>query len=97
VRQGGSAEPSLQLGGEPNRTQSSHQGEAAKQLLGSTEANLKKIAGQQLTSNQQETVTQIRQFVDQSKAAVAAGDLERARTLAWKAELLSEDLVKPPK
>jgi hypothetical protein len=97
VRQGGSSEPSLQLGAGPNSTQASRQRDAANQLLGSTEANLKKIAGQQLSSNQQETVTQIRQFVDQSKAAVAAGDLERARTLAWKAELLSEDLVKPQK
>jgi len=42
-------------------------------------------------------VTQIRQFMAQSKAAVADGDMERARTLAWKAETLSEDLVNPPK
>jgi hypothetical protein len=42
-------------------------------------------------------VNQIRQFMEQSKAAVEAGDLERARTLAWKAQLLSDELVKPPK
>jgi hypothetical protein len=40
-------------------------------------------------------VTQIHQFMDQSKTAVKDGDLERARTLAWKAQLLSEELVKP--
>ena len=33
--------------------------------------------------------------MEQSKAAVGGGDLERARTLAWKAQLLSEELVKP--
>ena len=52
VRHGGSAEPSIQLGGGPNNAQASHQRDAANQLLGSTEANLKKIAGQQLSSNQ---------------------------------------------
>jgi hypothetical protein len=65
-------------------------------MLALTEGNLKKIAGQQLTTTQQDTVSQIRQFVDQSKAALVAGDSERAQTLAWKAKLLSEDLVKPP-
>ncbi len=66
-------------------------------MLETTQANLKKIAGQQLSSNQQDMVNQIRQFMDQSKAAVDAGDLDRARTLAWKAQLLSEELVKPEK
>jgi hypothetical protein len=35
--------------------------------------------------------------MEQSKAAMSQGDLERARTLAWKAQLLSDDLVKPEK
>lgn len=63
-------------------------------MLGTTDANLKKISGRQLSPSQQDMVTQIRQFMDQSKHAVAAGDLERARTLAWKAQLLSEELLK---
>jgi hypothetical protein len=63
----------------------------------SADANLKKIAGRQLDSNQQDMVTQIRQFMSQAKEAIDAGDLERARTLAWKAQLLSEELVKPEK
>jgi len=67
------------------------------QLRGATEANLKRIAGQQLNSGQQDTVAQIRQFMDQSKTAVESGDLDRARTLAWKAELLSEELAKAQK
>lgn len=66
-------------------------------MLGMTETNLKKVAGQQLSTTQQDSVTQIREFMEQSKAALAAGDMDRARTLAWKAKLLSEDLAKPQK
>ena len=66
-------------------------------MLESADANLKKIAGRQLSSNQQDLVNQIRQFMGQSKTSSEAGDLERARTLAWKAKLLSEELVKPEK
>jgi outer membrane biosynthesis protein TonB len=95
VRQGGTSEPSIQLGGGAGDA-TSHQRDTANQMLAATEANLSKIAGQQLNSNQLDMVNQIRQFIKQSKAAVADGDLERARTLAWKAQLLSDELVKPP-
>jgi hypothetical protein len=95
VQQGGTSEPSIQLGGGAGST-TSPQRDTANQMLAATEANLKKISEQQLNSNQQDMVTQIRQFMQQSKAAVADGDLERARTLAWKAQLLSDELVKPP-
>jgi len=97
VRQGGTSEPSIQLAGGPPPGQTSTQRDTANQMLDATEANLKKIAGKPLTSNQQEMVNQTRQFIQQSKAAVEAGDLERARTLAWKAQVLSEELVKPEK
>ena len=97
VHQGGAIEPSIQLAGGAAAGQASDQKSAAIQLLGTTEENLKKISGRQLSSEQQDTVTQIQQFVKQSKAAAANGDSERARTLAWKAELLSEDLVNPQK
>jgi len=97
VRHGGTAEPSIQLAGGPSNSQASHQRDVVNQLRGATEANLKRIAGQQLNSGQQDTVAQIRQFMDQSKTAVESGDLDRARTLAWKAELLSEELAKAQK
>jgi hypothetical protein len=97
VRQGGIAEPSLQLAGGAPVDQKSHERDTVNQTLGSTEANLKKTAGHQLNANQQGMVNQTRQFMEQAKAAVEAGDLERARTLAWKAQLLSEELVKPEK
>jgi len=93
VRQGSTAEPSIQLvGGD-----ATSQHEAADQMLAATDANLKKIEGTQLSSSQKDMVTQIRQFMDQSKKATADGDTEQARTLAWKAKTLSEELVAPPK
>ncbi len=97
VRQGGTADPSIQLAGGPGTAQASSKKDEVNQLLGVTQENLKKIAAQPLNSNEQDTATQIRQFMDQSKAAIADGNLERARTLAWKAKTLSEDLVGPEK
>lgn len=96
VRHGGTSEPSIQLAGGP-ADQTAQKRDVVNQILGSANANLKKIAGQQLTANQQDMVNQIRQFMDQSKAAMDVEDLERARTLAWKAEVLSEELLKPAK
>jgi len=97
VRQGGSSEPSIQLAGGPSADEAARKRNAINQLLEVTDQNLKKSAGMQLTANQQDSITQMRQFMEQSKQAMADGDLERARTLAWKAEVLSEDLVNPQK
>jgi len=94
VRQGSTAEPSIQLAG---GDAGSHERDAATQMLAEADANLKKTAGTQLSSSQQDMVAQIRQFMDQSKKATADGDTEQARTLAWKAKTLSEELVAPPK
>ena len=95
VQHGGTSEPSIQLGGSAG-SETPDKRDTANQMLGSTDANLKQIAGRQLSATQQDMVNQIRQFMDQSKAAVVDGDLERARTLAWKAQVLSEELVKAP-
>lgn len=97
VRQGGAKEPSIQLAGGPGTDQAAEKRNTINQLLGATDENLKKTSGMQLSSTQQDTVTQTRQFMEQSKAAMADGDFERARTLAWKAQLLSQDLVNPEK
>jgi hypothetical protein len=97
VRHGGSKEPSIQLAGGPSAEQAAQQRNAINQLLGVSDQNLKRAADMQLSATQQDTVSQTRQFMEQSKAAMAAGDFERARTFAWKAQLLSEDLAKPEK
>lgn len=97
VSHGGSTEPSIQLAGGAGGDDASKKRDATTQMLGITENNLRKLSGQQLSKTQQDSVTQIRQYMEQSKGALASGDNERARTLAWKAETLSEDLVKPEK
>ena len=94
VRHGGATDPSIQLaGGTPH--EDSQEQATANHMLQSTEENLKKLEQRQLSASEQETVTQIRQFMEQSKSALAASDTDRARTLAWKAQTLSDDLVKP--
>ena len=95
IRQGGTSEPSIQLAGGPEGQQASQQRTTASQMLEATQLNLKNIAGRQLSSTQQDMLTQIHEYVSQSKTATAAGELERARTLAWKAQMLSEELAKP--
>jgi hypothetical protein len=94
VKNGGSEEPSIQLVGGTNADQASQQ-RSTEQLTTATDENLKKLTGRQLTPAQQDMVNQVKQFMDQSKAAVAAGNAERGHNLAQKAHLLSEELVKP--
>ena len=93
VRQGGITEQSIQLAGGSSGGEATQKRESTNQMLTATEANLKKAAAIQLSTAQQDSVSQIRQFVDQSKKALKAADFERAQTLAWKAKVLSEDLV----
>jgi len=97
VRNGGTSEPSIQLTGGAVGAQASHQRDTTDQLLESSRENLKKLAGRKLSPNQQEMVNQVHQFMEQSKTAVAAGDLDRAHNLALKAQLLSVELVTPQK
>lgn len=97
VQQGGTNDTSIQLAGGPSVDAAVPKIKAINQLLETTDQNLKKASERQLTSMQLDTVTQTRQFMDLSKKAINDGDLERARTLAWKAEVLSEDLVNPEK
>jgi type IV secretory pathway VirB10-like protein len=94
VRNGGAKEGSPELAPGTNKEQQLHERENTNQLLATTDANLKTVAGRQLTSAQQSMVEQIRNYMAQSKAATNAGDLDRAHTLAYKAHLLSDELAK---
>jgi hypothetical protein len=95
VKDGGSDAPTIALTHGTSEQQASEQRFTTEQLQTATEENLKKLAGRQLTASQQEIVTQIKQFMEQAKSAVADGDLERGHSLAMKAQLLSEELLKP--
>lgn len=94
VSNGGAKEHADQLSPGMSKEQELHERENTNQLLATTDANLKSIAGRQLTPAQQNMLAQIRSYVNQSKAASEAGDLARANTFASKAHLLSDELAK---
>ncbi len=92
VKNGGSDEPSVELKPAPDEQE---QRSSTEQLNAATEGNLKKIEGRPLAGAEQETLNQAKQFIDQSKAAIADGDLGRGHDLAQKARLLADELAKP--
>jgi hypothetical protein len=94
VRNGGVSSPTAQLAPGINQEQARHQQENTDQLLATTDANLKRVAGRQLTPAQQSMCDQIHTYMRQAKAAAEAGDVGRAHTLAYKAHLLSDDLTR---
>jgi hypothetical protein len=94
VRNGSTADPVVQLAPSVTDQQASQQRQSTAQLLASTDANLNKISARQLSSSQQDMVNQIRNYVQQAKEAEKAGDLQRARNLAFKAQLLSDDVLR---
>jgi hypothetical protein len=97
VRQGSTSDPSIEVVGGAEGRQASDERNTAIQMLETTEANLKKMEGTHLDSNKQAMIKQVRDFMDQSKAATSSGDLDQGRTLAWKAQLLSEELLRTQK
>jgi hypothetical protein len=95
IHRGGTVEPTTQLAQGMTEEQASRQRETTNKLLATTDASLQKLSGRQLTKDEQDTVAQIKRFMQQVKAADAAGDLQRAYKLAVKAHLLSDALAKP--
>jgi hypothetical protein len=94
VREGGASEPAAQIAPGMTPAEATRQRHNAEQLLGATDDKLKRLAGRTLDAKQQETVGQIRNYMDGARSALKEGDVRRANTLAQKAHLLSEDLVK---
>lgn len=94
VREGGADEPTAQIVPGITPADASRQRQNAEQLLGSTDVQLKPLAGRALDAQQQEMLAQIRNYVEGARSALKEGDVRRASTLAEKAHLLAEDLVK---
>jgi hypothetical protein len=94
IRNGSTSEPNVQLSSGAKQ-QATQQIQSANSLLDATNTNLKKISDKKLDADQQDMVKQIRDYMEQSKSAAAAGDPHGAQTLATKAHLLSEELIKP--
>jgi hypothetical protein len=95
VRNGGTSDAKVAISPGMSDQQASQKLRNTNQLLSSTDANLKEIAPRQLNASQQDTVKQIKSYVDQAKVAAGKGDVERAYNLASKANMLSADLVGP--
>jgi len=94
VREGSTIEPKVQLAPGLTPEQASEQRAKTEQLLNASENNLYQLAGRTLNQNQQDTVGQIRNYMAGARSALKTGDPQRARNLAFKAQLLSDDLAK---
>jgi hypothetical protein len=62
--------------------------------LGEAEKNLASMNGSKLNSVQADMASKIRGFIEDARQAAKGGDWSRARSLAKKAQVLSEELVK---
>jgi len=67
--------------------------EQTNQSAGAAAKNLSAASGQTLNATQTDLVSKIRSFLADSDEAGRAGDWRRARNLAKKAEVLSQELV----
>jgi len=95
VREGSTSEPATRLAPGMTAEQAARQRETTNQLLSATDSALQKLSGRPLNTEEQNTVAQIRKFMQQAKAADSEGDLELSYKLALKAHLLSDALNKP--
>jgi hypothetical protein len=77
----------------PTPADATHSQISTDQLLQGAEANLNGLT-RQLSKDEEAMRTQIREFIKQSRTASTENDLARAHTLAVKARLLSDELVK---
>ncbi len=78
----------------PNPSQGGpHDQATTEQLLQTTESSLTGVK-RQLSQDEEAMVTQIKDFVGQSRQAIKENDLVRAHNLAMKAHLLCDDLIK---
>jgi len=94
VRQGGVDEPKAQIVTGMTPEEASRQRQRAEQSLTTTVETLERIDPQVLSAQQQETVSQIHNYMEGARSALKEGDISRAHTLAMKAALLAEDLAK---
>lgn len=93
VRRGGAKEPATQISPGMTPAEAARERQNAEQRLRSTGDQLQQLAGF-TDARHQETVSQIRNYMDGARSALQEGDVRRASTLAEKAHLLAEDLLK---
>jgi len=93
VRNGSTSDTAVALAPSGTQQQAPQTLQDTNQLLATSDANLKRISGRELSPGQQDTVTQIKSYMKQARSAADSGDLQRAYNLAYKANLLSADLA----
>jgi hypothetical protein len=94
VPEGGAREPPAQIAPGLTPEEAARERRDAEQWLTSADGQLKMLSGRMLGAQQEETVGQVRNYMVGARSALKEGDMRRANTLALKAHLLSEDLVK---
>ena len=94
IRQGGTDEPTAQIVTGMAPAEADRRRQATQQFLKSTDATLKRVGPGPFNALQQETVSQIRNYMDGARSALKEGDISRAHTLAEKADLLANDLTR---
>jgi hypothetical protein len=95
VRNGSTADPTVAISPDLSDQETSRKLNSTDRLLASADANLKQIANRQLSASQEDTVKQIKVYMEQARTAAKNGEVQRAYTLANKANMLSADLVGP--
>lgn len=86
------AAPDAAIAADVSSAQLIRQKQSTAQLLEETEKSINGLKG--LSAAEEETLAQIRSYLNQSRKATSDGDFERAYNLATKAHLLSDALVK---
>jgi hypothetical protein len=94
VPEGGAKEPPTQIAPGLAPDEAARDRREADQWLSSTDAQVKVLAGRNLSVPQQTTLGQVRNYLVGARAALQENDMRRAHTLALKAHLLSDDLIK---
>lgn len=94
IREGGAREPAAQIVPGMTPAEATRLRHDAEQWLASADDQLKQLAGHTLEARQQETVAQIRNYMEGARSALKEGDVRRANTLAEKAHLLAADLTR---
>lgn len=94
VPEGGAKEPPEQIAPGLAPEERERERRDAVQALGEADSDLKILANRHLSPQRQDSVKQIRYYLADARLALKEGDFRRADTLALKARLLTDDMVK---
>jgi hypothetical protein len=94
VPEGGAKEPPAQIAPGLAPDEAIRDRHEAEHWLTVTDGQLKELANRQLSEPRQEVIVQVRNYQLGARSALKENDLRRAHTLALKAHLLADDMVK---